>query len=322
MTGSEEDPSLQESLSSQHGKAQLSSMVWIILFCLLMLISVVTNTVYVVSILTSKKKLSPTHVLLSSFFLINVVDYILLLLEFYLGPDSQHPVSASACAFYQFVVQGNPLLCTGAILLLVYHAYTSASQPDPTYSVSHFIPQFLFVIISTIILCIPSVLYSKVQSYSNTSHHCAVDLSSLSGDKGDPSSVVTSLYLLIFHSVLPYWLPMAMISVPIIRMIKMDKIMVDKQLEVTMAITVAISFVVFHLPYFSMAFARHVLSIINHSLTSYNLWVLNVLQSFFLLISFFFHIFRPLVYLLLDHDLEIQTKLCRSRYRQVPVYKV
>lgn len=323
MSGTEEEQYLQESLlSSQHSKAQLSSMVWIILFCLLMFISFVTNTLYVVSILTSKKKLSPIHMLLSSFFLVNLVDYILLIVEFYLGPDSHHPVSDSTCAFYQFLVQGTPLFCTGAILLLVYQVYTSASQPDPTYSVSHFIIQFLFVLISTLFLCIPSVLYSKVQSYSNTSYHCDVDLSSFSGDEEDLSDVVTSLYLLIFKSVLPYWLPVTMISVPIIRMIKMDKIMVDKQLEVTMAITVAISFVVFHLPYFSTVFARHVLSIINHSLTSYNMWVLNVLQSFFLLISFFFHIFRPLVYLLLDPDLEIQNKLCRSRYKQVPVYKV
>ena len=69
-------------------------------------------------------------------------------------------------------------------------------------------------------------------------------------------------------------------------------------------------------------YCRHVLTIINLSTTSYNMWVMNVLQSFFLLISFFFHIFRPMVYLLLDQELEIQNKLCRSRYKQVPIYKV
>ena len=64
------------------------------------------------------------------------------------------------------------------------------------------------------------------------------------------------------------------------------------------------------------------LTIINYSLSSYNMWVLNVLQSFFLLISFFFHIFRPLVYLLLDQELDIQSKLCKTQYKQVPVFKV
>ena len=64
------------------------------------------------------------------------------------------------------------------------------------------------------------------------------------------------------------------------------------------------------------------LTIINYSLSSYNMWVLNILQSFFSLISFFFHIFRPLVYILLDQELNMQGKLCKTQYKQVPVFKV
>lgn len=325
MSEASKGKSLQEEfVSSQQGEAQLSSTVWIILFFILMFLSVVTNTIYVVSIVKRGKRISPIHVLLSSFFLINLVDYLLLVFEFYLGPDSNYPFSDLACAFYQFAVQGNPLLYIGAILLLVYQTYTSATQTQDTqtHSLQHLFCQFLIVIISTVFLCIPSILYSKVHTHSNASHHCVVDLSSSDEDQSYVDNALTGLFLLIFKAVLPFWLPLAMISVPIIRMIKMDKIVVDKQLDVTMAITVTVSFVVFHLPYFSVVFARHVLTIINLSTTSYNMWVMNVLQSFFLLISFFFHIFRPMVYLLLDQELEIQNKLCRSRYKQVPIYKV
>jgi len=313
-------------VSSEQGKAQLSSTVWIILFFILMLLSVVTNTIYVISIIKSKKDISPIHVLLCSFFLINLVDYVLLIFEFYQGPDSNYHFSHHACAAYQFIVQGNPLLYIGVILLLVYQTYMTATQPDTqTRTLSHLLFQFLFVVISTLLLCIPSTLYSKVTPSTNTSNHCTMDLSSIYGGNEDTSDVdnaLTGIFLLIFKAVLPYWLPLAMISVPVIRMIRMDKILADKQLDVSMAVTVTLSFVVFHLPYFSAVFTRHLLTIINYSLSSYNTWVLNVLQSFFLLISFFFHIFRPLVYLLLDQELDMQSKLCKTQYKQVPVFKV
>lgn len=330
MLETADDQALQENLlSSQHGKAQLSSMVWIVIFCILMLLSIVTNTVYVIAVLTSKKKLTPIHVLLFSFFLINLVDYCLLIFEFYLGPNSNYQFSDASCSFYQFVLQGNPLLCTGTLLLLVYQAYSVASQPNHYYSFPRLLLQFSIILLTTTLLCIPSIIFSKVETFSdtisNTTSHCTMDLSSLSGREGEDlgsEKAITSIFLLTLKSVLPYWLPLALIIIPVLRMAKTDKVVVEKQLTVTIAIAVAVSFVVFHLPYSSVVFVRHLMSIINHSLTTYNIWVLHVFQSFFLLISFFFHIFRPLVCLLLDHELEIQTQLCRHRYRHVPVYKV
>lgn len=304
-------------------------MVWIVLFCMLMLLSIVTNTVYVVAVLTSKKKLTPIHVLLFAFFLINLLDYCLLIFEFYLGPHSHYQFSDASCSFYQFALQGNPLLCTGTLLLLVYQAYSVASQQDHFYSFPHLILQFSIILLTTTLLCIPSFIFSRVDTFpntiSNSTSYCIIDLSSMPGrdiEGVGSAKPITAIFLLILKSVLPFWLPLALIIIPVLRMAKTDKVVVEKQLTVTIALAVAVSFVVFHLPYSSLVFVRHVMSIVNHSLTTYNIWVLHVLQSFFLLISFFFHIFRPLVCLLLDHELEIQTQLCRHRYRQVPVYKV
>ena len=235
-----------------------------------MLLSVVTNTIYVISIIRSKKNISPIHVLLCSFFLINLVDYVLLIFEFYHSPDSNYHFSHHACTAYQFILQGNPLLYIGVILLLVYQTYITATQPDTqTRTLSHLFFQFLFVIISTLFLCIPSTLYSKVTPSSNTSNHCTMDLSSISGideNISDVNNALTGIFFLVFKAVLPYWLPLAMISVPIIRMIRMDKILADKQLDVSMAVTVTLSFVVFHLPYFSAVFTRFVISRFLHYL--------------------------------------------------------
>ena len=259
------NPLQRDLVSSEQDKAQLSSTVWIILFFILMLLSVVTNTIYVVGIFKSKKNISPIHVLLCSFFLINLVDYALLIFEFYHGPDSNYHFSHCACAFYQFIEQGNPLLYIGVILLLVYQTYMTATHPaTETRTLTNLFLQFLFVIISSLFLSIPPTLYSKVTTSSNTSSHCTLDLSSSDEDTSDADKALTAVFLLIFKSVLPYWLPLAMISVPIIRIIRMDKILADKQLDVSMAVTVTLSFVVFHLPYYSAVFTRFVTSLFFH----------------------------------------------------------
>ena len=116
-------------LYSHIGHAQLSSLIWIVLFWILMLLSMVTNTVYVTTVFTCKRKLTTSHLLLCFFFLINLVDYGLLIFEFSLGPGSQYPYSDGSCSFYQFLLQGSPLLSSGTLLLLVYQAYSSLSQP-------------------------------------------------------------------------------------------------------------------------------------------------------------------------------------------------
>ena len=265
MSGTADHHAVQESLlSSLNGKAQLSSMVWIVLFCILMLLSVVTNTVYVMAVLTSKKKLTPTHVLLCSFFFINLIDYCLLIFEFSLGPDSYYPFSDESCSFYQFVLQGNHLLCTGILLLLVYQAYSCASHPDHSYPLPHLLFHMSILLLTITTICIPSILYSKVENFSNTTRYCTMDLSSLSGREGEDTGrehALTAIFLLILKSVLTYWLPLALIIVPILRMAKMDKALADKQLTITITIAVTVSFVVFHLPYSSVVFARYAVCI-------------------------------------------------------------
>ena len=105
-----------------------SSLVWVILFSMLILASVTLNTVFILSVILSRQ-CSPTHLLIIAFFLINLLDYALLLFEFSLGPTLRFVYSEGSCSFYQLVIQAAPLLTAATFILLILSAL---SQPALT----------------------------------------------------------------------------------------------------------------------------------------------------------------------------------------------
>merc|ERR1719154_519232 len=83
-------------------------------------------------------------------------------------------------------------------------------------------------------------------------------------------------------------------------MIKLVNTNLDDQFNISITITLTISYGVFHLPHSSTVFVRHFLAIFCDPISYRDRWILDVVQSLFLLISYFSHIFRPLVCLVLD----------------------
>eukprot|EP00092_Neocalanus_flemingeri_P032636 GFUD01035499.1.p1 GENE.GFUD01035499.1~~GFUD01035499.1.p1 ORF type:complete len:340 (-),score=89.83 GFUD01035499.1:417-1436(-) len=294
-----------------------SSTVWLVLFFLVIFLSVVVNTVYVATLLC-RRNLTLTHLILCFFFFINLVDYGLLMFEFSLSPSNQFPYSEGSCSFYQFLLQGSPLFSSGTLLLLVYLAYSSLSQPSQSTSLPKlFVFLFLFVF-SQSILSIPSILYSRLAVYPSTARYCVMDLSSLSDWAGMDTGrqhAVTAIFFLIYKSVLTYWLPLALVIFPILRMVKMVNTMADNQFTISLTFAVTISFLVFNLPLATIVLLRQLITTLSIPVSSTTTWIIHVLHSLFLLISFFFHIFRPLVCLVLDQD--NLPNLCRRKYRRV-----
>eukprot|EP00092_Neocalanus_flemingeri_P039993 GFUD01043562.1.p1 GENE.GFUD01043562.1~~GFUD01043562.1.p1 ORF type:complete len:340 (+),score=92.88 GFUD01043562.1:52-1071(+) len=294
-----------------------SSTVWLVLFFLVISLSMVVNTVYVAT-LVCRRNLTLTHLILCFFFLINLVDYGLLMFEFSLGPSNQYPYSDGSCSFYQFLLQGNPLLSAGTILLLVYQACTSSSHTPYSFSLPLLFLLISLLLITMTFLSIPSIIYSGLAVYPSTARYCVMDLSSLSDwaetDTGRLHAV-TAIFFLIYKSVLTYWLPLALVIFPILRMVKMVNTLGDNQLTISLIIAVTISFLVFNLPLATIVLVRQLITTLSIPVSSTTTWIIHVLHSLFLLISFFFHIFRPLVCLVLDQD--NLPNLCRRRYRRV-----
>ena len=243
-----------ERASSSSG-GESSSLVWLVLFSAVIILSVMVNTVFITAVMSSRK-MSMTHLYLFLFFIINLVDYGLLIFEFSLGAGSQYPYSDESCSFYQLLLQGNPLLSSCVLILFVHHSFSSAfsSRPHPLL-----LPFVLLII--QLLLSIPSLLYSGLAVYPSGARYCVMDLGGVAAWAGLPmerQQVATAMYYLMYKPVLTYWLPICLLIVPLVKMAKLVNTSMDDQFNITLTITITISYGVFHLPHATTMLVRYV----------------------------------------------------------------
>merc|ERR1711953_1042804 len=279
-----------------------SSMVWIILFSLLILLSIITNTAHLVSSLARRQFTLP-QLVLASFFLLNLLDYGLLVFEFSLTEENHFPYSEHACAVYQLLHHCSALLTATALLTfsrLTMRGPEQLLQPNKTHNLRR-ISLALTVAVLLLLLLLPSVLFSEIAVYPSTARYCVIDLSGLASRIGldiNSQQVLTAVYFMLYKSVLPYWVPVALTVLPVVKMMKKINFSDDKYFSQSLNLTIVTSFFVFNLPLALLELTRHAL-ISSHS-GHHQAWTIQVLQSLFLLLSFFYHIFRPVACLVLN----------------------
>ena len=280
--------------SANSSDSSESNMVWIILFSLLIFISVLSNSLY---ILYNIRRRCVTHTILSVFFLLNLLDYVLLIIEFSSEHPGQFSHSEAWCSLYQLLLQTAPLLTSITIVFLLYQAWGLRCLSST--------PALLTLVISTttlvLWLLVPSVLFSEIAVYPSSARYCVIDLSGLAGRLGldiNSQHVITAVYFMIYKSVLPYWIPLALTVLPVVKMMKKINFSDDKYFSQSLNLTIVTSFFVFNLPLALLELTRHAL-ISSHS-GHHQAWTIQVLQSLFLLLSFFYHIFRPVACLVLN----------------------
>jgi len=221
-----------------------SNMVWIILFSLIIFISILSNSLY---ILSNLRRRCLTHTLLAIFFLINLLDYVLLILEFSFDQKGQFLYSEGFCSLYQFLVQTSPLLTAVTMVYLIYQAW-GLNCLSSRSSLST-------VIISTVtlilVMLMPSIFFSEIAVYPSTASYCVIDLSGLANKVGldiNTQHVVTALYFILYKSVLTYWTPVVLIAIPLVKLTKMINTEADKNLKISLSVAVGVSFIIFNLP--------------------------------------------------------------------------
>merc|ERR1712142_999382 len=175
-------------------------MVWIILFSLVIFISILSNSLY---ILSSSSSRSLTHTLLSLLFLINLLDYFLLILEFSFDQSGQFSYSECLCSLFQFLQQASPLLTSAILLYLIYQA-SGLRCLNNISSLSKVIGSTLTLIA---MMLLPSVFFSEIAVYPSTASFCVIDLSGVGNKMGldiNTQHIVTALYFILYKSVLSY----------------------------------------------------------------------------------------------------------------------
>ena len=287
-----------------------SSMVWVILFSLLILLSIIANTAHLLSSLARRQFTLP-QLVLATFFLLNLLDYGLLVMEFSLTEEEPHyPYSQHACAVYQLLSSSSPLLTATALLTFSrltitcqdhhQHPQQESQQLNKTDNVRKILLA-LVVAALLILLLLPSVLFSEIAVYPSSARYCVIDLSGLAGRLGldiNSQHVITAVYFMLYKSVLPYWLPLALTVLPLVKLMKKINFSDDKYFSQSLNLTIVTSFFVFNLPLAILELTRHAL--ISSQSGQHQAWTIQVLQSLFLLLSYFYHIFRPVACLVLN----------------------
>ena len=242
-----------EDVSDSNGEN--SSMIWVILFSILMLVSILSNTIYILTLRT--KSVTTTHIIIITFFIINLFDYCLMMFEFSLGSDNHFPYSDRSCTLYQLLNQISPLLTAVSLLYLVLHALGLRFLTPGSSSVKVTAVMTVFLIMLSLI---PVTMFSEVAIYPSKARFCVTDLSSVGISLGHDiytQHIVTAVYNIMYKSVFVFWLPVMMIVVPVIRMMKMINTDNDKNMQISLSVAVAISFVVFNLPLATVAAVRY-----------------------------------------------------------------
>jgi len=282
-----------------------SNMVWIILFSLVIFISILSNSLYIFSNL---KRRCLTHTLLSVFFLINLLDYVLLVLEFSFDQSGQFSYSDSLCSLYQLLVEASPLLTAATLIFLVYQAWGLgwlASISSWTTVIGS-----TLTLITFMLMLMPSIFFSEIAVYPSTATYCVIDLSGLANKMGldvNTQHIVTALYFILYKSVLAYWIPLLLIAFPLVKLMKMVNTDADKNLKISLSVAVGVSFLIFNLPLASVRAVRQIILIRSAPMAYNEKYVLDIAESLLRLLSFFYHIFRPLVCLVLQHAASVQS---------------
>ena len=240
---------------SESSGGESSSLIWLVLFSGMIVLSLLVNFL-LFSALVCSRKLNRTHLFLFLLFIINLVEYVLLVFEFSLGPDSHYPYSEASCSLYQVLLQGNPLLRSGVLILFVYQAYAAIFVTHP-----HFIRLFSLLLSTLLILSLPSILYSCLAIYPSGARYCVMDLGGVAAWVGMPverQQTTTALYYLVHKPVLSYFLPFFLLTPPVVKMGRLVNTTMDDQFNITLTITITISYGVFHLPHATTMFVRYV----------------------------------------------------------------
>ena len=209
--------------------AGLGGWVWIVLFGSVMTMSVLANVLMTFCVVFNRKKHSVVYFIHILMFLINVVDYSLLVFEFSLGMGHEYPYSSSSCTLYQISARGNPILQAAAVIVLVHFAArlycntesrpsgnsssnTSGGNSEVTVTCSrtNSVVVFFCVVVGLVVteglFSLPTAAFASIVTVKEK-QYCEIDLASVTPEGGLEQQSISIFYLL-YSAIFSYWLPL------------------------------------------------------------------------------------------------------------------
>ena len=206
--------------------AGLGGWVWIVLFGSVMTMSILANILMTFCVILNRKKHSVVYFLHVLMFIINLVDYSLLIFEFTLGMGHEYPYSASSCTLYQISVRGNPVLQAAAVTVLLHIAVgmycnlesrpagnsngiasneTTAMTCSRTNNLVVFSSIVVGLLVVEFIFSVPTASFATIVTVDEK-RYCEIDLASVTSPESQQRA--TSIFYLLYSAVFSYWLPL------------------------------------------------------------------------------------------------------------------
>jgi hypothetical protein len=238
--------------------AGLGGWVWIVLFGSVMSLSIVANLLMISCVLFNRKKHSVVYFLLILMFLINLVDYSLLIFEFSLGMGHEYPYGESACTLYQISVRGNPILQATAVIILLHYAAgfycnlespprSSSGRSETTVTCSRTNNLVIFFTILTGLLVaealfsVPTACFATIVTV-DSKHYCEIDLAAVAPEGSQQKAI--SIFYLLYSAIFSYWLPL-LVRIIFETVNQLNKIVIRTQLNL-------IYFILFETTFFKL----------------------------------------------------------------------
>jgi len=282
-----------EDRDSQHiNGGAASDAIWILLFSLILAISAVLNITYIISIVITRNNMTVLRLLISHFFLYNILEYVALILE-NVSVDGELLLSSSkgVCHLYEILSIATGYLNTGTLLLLLRLATNSKCGASPVSVIKTTSFMSLLVVVTIV----------SIVELPGSAPQCPADQTmSIQNTLMETLALQRYVYLKFSEAIFAFWLPLVILIPLIGKSETRQEGEIRNAHDYDLINILLVSYGVFNLPKYIIVSIRCVLLISFTELSTSEEWHLQVLSSLSLVLSFFWHLFRPSVCLLLD----------------------
>jgi len=282
----------EERDANHMSEGSASDTVWILLFALILAISAVLNITYIISIVITKNNMTVLRLLISHFFLYNILEYVALILEnVSVNGELLLSPSRSVCHLYEILSIAAGYLNTGTLLLLLSFATNSKCGASVASVIKATSLMALMVIVTLGSLAI----------FPGNEAICPADRTmSIQNTLMEKLSLQRYVYIRFSEAIFAFWLPLVILIPLIGKLMTRQDSEFKKPHEYDLIIVLLLSYGVFNMPKYIILSIRCVLLMNFTEMSISEEWHLQVLSSLSLVISFFWHLFRPSACLLLD----------------------
>ena len=221
-----------DSSSHNSNEEPVEVIIFRVVFALLISISLVINILLILAILRIKCRVAVVYIILSYMIVPDIIFYIKLITELIHWDTTEPGWAASdwSCGLWQFATHLYPIIYSYLLIAIMFHAMITLYMDykgDYERSCRRYLPLILIAVtIFLAIVCAASGFYSRtkngeiVDKNIDIRQYCDLSVPSISSHETKETMEVSVItYRLVYEIVLPYMVPLLMVSFPYVTLL-------------------------------------------------------------------------------------------------------